>query len=373
MAINTNYARYFGGYPSRVKPLAEYHNQKIEARARLNFGLYCELLAHRSHSGSKAQTQYINWLERWINHHIPTAVTTKDKAGNLYAVKGTSALYPCFVSHCDINQSKNDNVAPVKAHNWITGIDTQTGERAGLGHDDKAGNLLALLALQTLPHVKCLFTTDEETGGRGAARANLKFFKDCTLVIQADRNAYAGPELITYSGGTEMASKEFVAAAMPTMDRYNFKESRGVFTDVNVLKDEGLKICAVNITAGYFDEHRDNEALYIPAFENSAAFALELCQSIGHEVWPHMPPPRPVVDWSKYPVPSETTWTHADWYSDTSKPRKSWRDYLPAETKKNWYATAADNCPDCGAHIEQPEVINGFICCPHCLSWYEPK
>ena len=389
----------------RKKPLAAYHNQVIPAAMRLDYSLYSQLLAHRSHSGSKAQTKYVQFLKSWILANIPGATTTQDRAGNLYVTKGAASVYPCFVSHCDINQAQNANVSPLKGHNWITGIDTLTGERAGLGHDDKAGNLLALQMLRHLPTCKAIFTTDEETGGQGAARADQNFFKDCAFCLQADRNAYKGPEIITYSGGTDMCCPSFLAAAGATMARYNFTESRGIFTDVNVLKDKGLKICAVNLTAGYFDEHRNIESLYIPAWENTAAFALEICQTLGAEIWHHSPPAR--QDWRQDYGQDWQAW-RKEWAGQDPGWRKGrkgrkpdqparqdpdWPDYAwpdtwpPAAARKDpdwlnepwqgqaarWAAADPCLCTDCGEWIEFPELINGFTPCPHCLAWIEPK
>lgn len=345
----------FSKYAPRVKPLTAYHNQKIQPQRRLDFPLYCSLLSYRSHSGSKAQKKYVQFLRRWIESNISDVICWEDKAGNLYARKGAAAVFPAFVSHCDINQSTCNNARPIRSDGWIIGIDTKSGERCGLGHDDKAGNLLALMALKTLPAVKCLFTTDEEIGGLGAGRADLAFFQDCAFALQADRNAYAGPELITYSGGLDIAGADFVSAARPLMDQYNFEESRGIYTDVNVLKSGGLDISAVNLTAGYFDEHSDSESLYIPAFENTAAFALDLCAAIGGRRW----------DYSS--KGKGGGWNGSGWADPDG-----WADYSYLDKPAAQRAGALDFlCDNCGGLIDAPKIIDGWARCPHCYEWQD--
>lgn len=313
---------------------------------KIDYPLYVQLLNHRSHTGTKAQKKYARWLRAWIKANVPGCQVSTDKAGNIYVTKGEAAIYPAMTSHIDINQQERPHVQVVRSGDWITGLDLDTGLQCGVGHDDKAGNLMMLQMLRVLPALKCLFTVDEECGGIGADAANLAFFDDCTFVIEPDRNAYDSFELITYSGGIEMASQAFIDAASDIMARYAFKESAGVFTDVNVLKDNGLDICAFNITAGYFDEHSDRERLYVPAWENSAAFTLELFSQLADRQWPHTAPP-----WS--------------W----SEPNTSGNAKLIDFDGYSWAKAKRYKCPDCGADIQPEDVYKGTGYCQACGVW----
>lgn len=122
----------------------------------------------------------------------------------------------------------------------------------------------------------------------GSKQADVAFFHDCSMIFQMDRNAYKGLELITHTNGVKTCSKEFVDAAKPIMEKYEFFESNGVYTDVGeIVKLPGVNCIGCNISAGYFDEHSEQEITSIQALENSINFGYECLTTLGKTKWEH--------------------------------------------------------------------------------------
>lgn len=255
---------------------------------KIDFKLLHKLLKFRSYSDSMEQINFSYWLEEWINNNISDVIVKRDFFNNLFITKGDSDLYPCMVAHMDINQSKIDDVHILNNGKWIIGIDNQNGMQCGLGADDSVGVYAALEMLRNFDNLKVFFSTDEEIGGIGSNRADKSWFGDCTMLIQLDRNAYAGSELITHTNGIDICSKDFVRTISDIMEKYNYFESQGSYTDVGVLKESTEVDCiAFNSCAAYFDEHSDEEVIYIPALVNALNFTYDVISEHGYKKWKH--------------------------------------------------------------------------------------
>jgi hypothetical protein len=120
----------------------------------------------------------------------------------------------------------------------------------GLGGDDRCGifSILALLLAGHRPHI--LFTEDEEIGGVGARKASKEEIipTDVKYLIQLDRR---GSEDAVFYCCDNPKFHSFI-------EEYGFKKARGSFTDIDTLMPI-WDICGVNLSIGYYNEHREYE------------------------------------------------------------------------------------------------------------------
>ena len=129
----------------------------------------------------------------------------------------------------------------------------------GLGADDRAGIFAIIQVLKTGLRPSVILTTDEETGAKGASALasqpcpipNLKY------MIQLDRR---GTNDCVFYDCYNPTFIEYV-------ETFGFVERWGSFSDISVLMP-AWKICGVNLSVGYEDEHSVSEVLFIkPLFD----------------------------------------------------------------------------------------------------------
>lgn len=124
----------------------------------------------------------------------------------------------------------------------------------GLGADDRAGIFAALKLIFVNPRPSLIFTAGEEKGGIGASELaalscpipNLKY------MIELDRSG--SRDAVFYTTDT----LEFIQY----VEGFGFKEEKGTFSDISILAD-AWKICATNLSIGYYNEHSYSEYLNI--------------------------------------------------------------------------------------------------------------
>jgi hypothetical protein len=247
------------------------------------------VLSLRRYTYSKAQEEFANTLEEFYSSL--GAVVERDTYGNVYVTKGESNLYPCMVAHLDINQTKRDNVTLHVSGDIMFGFDSDEGVQAGMGADDGCGIALAYEMFKRFENIKLFFPLNEESGCKGSHACDPTFFTDCSMILQGDRRSYT-TDLITYTNGIEVCSKEFVNAASDIMDRFGYSENRGVCTDVGTIKADPIVDCiGVNISVSYFNEHSDEEVISIKAYYNAVNFTYELIKELGNQKWHHVHKP----------------------------------------------------------------------------------
>lgn len=300
---------------------------KINLNILPDYDLLFSLLNMRTYSKSPLQDVLISNLEA---HFLGRgAITSKDKYGNLYVIKGQADFYPCVVAHTDINQQVRNNVSIQKAYPWIFGFDADKGEQAGMGADDKVGVYFAMHMFDLFDNIKLFFPKDEEIGLVGTYEANQNFFSDCSMLVQLDRNSYKN-DLVTYTNGIEVCSDEFVEAAKSIMDKYMYSSARGSCTDIGGIKKFKTVNCvAMNVSCGYIDEHSSEELISVPHFENAINFAYELLQLGVDKVWTHTSKSESYT-YSSYPYGS---YYSSGYYSDF--------DELPAPSSKDKFVVSS--------------------------------
>lgn len=122
----------------------------------------------------------------------------------------------------------------------------------GIGGDDRCGvyAILSLLKKGYKPFV--LFTTDEEIGGYGAKafvaydkENNLELVDKIKYIVQLDRK---GQKDSVYYNCNNKSFKTYI-------DKFGFEEDSGSFSDISIIAPY-FKIAAVNLSIGYYNEHR---------------------------------------------------------------------------------------------------------------------
>lgn len=146
----------------------------------------------------------------------------------------------------------------------------------GIGGDDWCG---VYMILQILKEVRChvLFCEDEETGGRGArAFAGSGVNVDVNYIVEMDRR---GSNDAVFYGCGNPEFTEFVCS-------FGFEEAGGSFSDISVIAPY-LKTAAVNISAGYYNEHRLHEMIDCKAMENNIRRITQMA-AVQTEHFPYM-------------------------------------------------------------------------------------
>ena len=199
---------------------------------------------------------------------------------NIFITKNTSNpdFYPCVICHTDCVIPCSNKEVKIK-NNKIWGKDKSTGKQVALGADDANGICCALQLLKAVPDLKVCFTTEEEIGFTGAdyATDNVDFFYNVSYMIQADR--HGGSDLITYTNGIYSASELWLQEISGLMAKYKYTEAFGIGTDVGVLTEK-LEISGVNISCGYYFEHRNDEYTLISELQNCLDFMLDIINTV---------------------------------------------------------------------------------------------
>ncbi len=258
------------------------------------------------------------------------AEVTRDEYGNIYATKGTAALYPCYAAHVDTVHRQPDEIE-IRLHSGELRAYDPSGKRIGIGGDDKCGIYVAIQMLNRLPNCKAVFFRNEEQGGLGSANAVIEWFDDCAFVCQVDRQGAS--DVVVDIWGQAIASDEFEIAVMEIGGPYGRRIEMGGFTDVANLIDNGLACSAINLSCGYYSPHTRTESIRPDDLAQTEEFALRLAD-LADTQWPA---PEPEIYW-----PSQQ---YDPWPEDLD----------------GWEAGWVDVCEDCGAII--PDMGGECIYC----------
>jgi hypothetical protein len=353
----------------------------VEDTLKIDWDLFKRLLKFRSHSKSKEQHLLRNWLVCWINDNIPNTQIDIDKYGNVYITKGISSIYPCVVAHLDINQDDDVvNFEIIQTDKFIFGLDNDTGKQCGLGFDDKNGVYFGLLMLQNLDVVKCFFPLDEEIGCVGTKEAKMEFFQDCSLLIQLDRRSNFN-DISKYTNGITVVSDEFKSASKSILKKFNYKYANCAYTDVGELVKQKAGCVGFNISAGYFEEHSDEEITSIPHYINAIHFAYNIIKNLGYiKRWnfiPVIPPPNlftiPSKDFNKKEIKKSSL---QDGVKDMDNFYHSTSDELDEKMDDDEIMDYLldDSCPCCYGFFDISYLRNGELMCGKCTSvFFIPK
>ena len=241
-----------------------------------------QLFCIHSKSGKEGKIRKFIW--NWVRQTIPDAKIECDKPGNLYITKGKSMTYPCIVAHMDqVQERHSKDFMAYEAEDIIIGFSPKHKEQQGLGADDKCGLWIGLNCLQKFDCLKLAFFVGEEVGCKGSGKANMAFFDDCRFVIEPDRKG--SEDLITQIGWTPLCSDDFLKDI--GFKKFGYKETEGMMTDIEALKDNGLMLSCINVSCGYYRPHTNEEFVYKPALLNCLAFVEHIIKTCTN-VYPHI-------------------------------------------------------------------------------------
>lgn len=138
----------------------------------------------------------------------------------------------------------------------------------GIGGDDRCG---VHMILEIIREARChvLFTEDEEIGCIGArAFAASKLRPQVNYIVEIDRR---GSNDAVFYQCDNPEFTEFVCC-------FGFEKAHGSFSDISVIAPH-LGVAAVNISAGYFNEHSLHEYIDLAAVERNIGLIREMVQS----------------------------------------------------------------------------------------------
>ena len=236
------------------------------------------------HSKSGKEGKFRKFIWNWVRQTVPDAKIECDKPGNLYITKGKSDTYPCIVAHMDqVQERRSKDFIAYEAEDIIIGFSPKRREQQGLGADDKCGIWISLKCLQKFEALKLAFFVGEEVGCKGSGKANMAFFDDCRFVIEPDRRGQ--DDLITQISWTPLCSDDFLKDI--GFKKFGYKETEGMMTDIEALKDNGLMLSCINLSCGYYRPHTNEEFVYKPALLNCLAFVEHIIKTCT-KVYPHI-------------------------------------------------------------------------------------
>ena len=241
-----------------------------------------QLFCIHSKSGKEGKIRKYIW--NWVRQNVPDAKIECDKPGNLYITKGKSTTFPCIVAHMDqVQERHSKDFIAYEAEDIIIGFSPKHKEQLGLGADDKCGIWIGLKCLQKFEALKLAFFVGEEVGCKGSGMANMAFFDDCRFVIEPDRKG--AEDLITQIGWTPLCSDVFLKDI--GFKKFGYKETDGMMTDIEALKDNGLMLSCINLSCGYYRPHTNEEFVYKPALLNCLTFVEHIIKTCT-KVYPHI-------------------------------------------------------------------------------------
>ena len=135
----------------------------------------------------------------------------------------------------------------------------------GIGGDDRAGVYMILRIIRS-HRCHVLFCEDEETGGCGARKfAKSGIDPAVNYIVEMDRRG--ANDAVFY----QCANQDFVDFVCG----FGFVQAGGSFSDISVIAPQ-LGAAAVNISAGYYNEHRLHETIDLEAVEYNISRITEL-------------------------------------------------------------------------------------------------
>ena len=219
----------------------------------------------------------------------------------------------------------------------------------GLGADDRAGVFAIIKILQAGYKPSIILTTDEEKGGLGASQPALKKcpIEGLKYMIELDRRGVN--DCVFY----DCYNEEFI----DYIQAFGFLEQWGSFSDISFLMD-AWKICGVNLSVGYMNEHSVCETLNVSHLFKT----IEKVKTMLEEDYiPDFEYKELVYDYANYPGMANA-YASSLYGQHCSKCKNLYWEYelIPVKT-----ATGAIKflCPDC--------TINDVEWCEYCGEAFE--
>jgi putative aminopeptidase FrvX len=160
-------------------------------------------------------------------------------------------------------------------------MDKVTKKASGIGGDDKCGVYLALEMLDTLPNVKAAFFVSEEIGCKGSMYADPKFFENIGYVIQYDSPGGASMSLTLMGRYLFNQKSQFADKVTGLIKEHGIVDwAYHPYTDVWQIMEK-FNIACLNLAAGYYRYHTDNEYVIVDDVQNGYELGLKLVEELG--------------------------------------------------------------------------------------------
>lgn len=210
-----------------------------------------------------------------------------DEWGNIYVTKGSTEWFPCFVAHTDTVHKVNKNLTVIQEELngkvTLRGIDGVTKKPSGIGGDDKCGVYLALEMLDTLPNVKIALFVSEEIGCKGSQHADPEFFKNVGYAIQYDSPEGDSMSLTLMGRYLFNQKSEFSDKVGGLITEAGIKNwAYHPYTDVWQIMEK-FNIACLNLAAGYYRYHTENEYVVVDEVQNGYELGLKLVEQLGEK------------------------------------------------------------------------------------------
>jgi len=239
----------------------------------------------------------------------------------------------------------------------------------GLGADDRAGVFLILKIIKSglKPHI-CL-TTDEEIGGIGAGtlvKENPACPFDCKYIIELDRQGYN--DCVFYTCGNTKFT-DFI-------ESYGFITDWGTYSDISDICP-AWKIAGVNLSVGYFNEHREIETLNTKILLDTFNKVCKMLQEVQTApFFEYIANPRAAYSWintyySSFPyaldnVNYQCSKCHKVYGEDDIFPVKARKTGKTKYYCLNCVSAGINWCKRCGEAFETESDTDDF--CPDCIN-----
>ena len=261
----------------------------------------------------------------FIEQHVSSADTTRavemtvDEFDNIFTVKGHGSFPPCVAAHLDCVNDCED-VTIVEDDGAVLGYNSQ-GKRVGVGADDKAGLFICLELLHRFDDLAVILFAAHEVGCKGAYGAlcsRQDFIEGVSYVLEFDAPSR---NVASYTCGGERLfdnQGEFIKTAWPVLSKWGVNQwGHHPKTDVAALRS-CCNVACLNLPAGYYNWHRDDDYIRLSDVANSIEMATELIKTLGRRKYRDGRPeddkaeplmeivPLRVVDTEKLKAPKES-------------------------------------------------------------------
>jgi len=153
----------------------------------------------------------------------------------------------------------------------ISELNGKISSPQGIGGDDRCGIFIIMNIVKNL-HCSVLLCEDEEKGGIGANKfIKTEYIKNLGVNYMIEFDRRGNKDAVFYS----CANDEFTKFVL---DNTKYTKAYGSFSDISVLAPEA-KICAVNLSSGYYSPHTVDEYVIFTDMMNTAYVASEMIQA----------------------------------------------------------------------------------------------
>ena len=266
-----------------------------------------------------------------------------------------------LVSHADIVGTDYPTEFIYEKNDSIIRANNRT-----LGGDDRCGGYIILEALKKLnvrPYI-CI-THDEEKGCLGADEFTTKMpYNEYEIKFMIELDRRGSNDLVYYDCDGYDEFMKFCE------DMTGYKHAHGSYSDICSFMDE-WKVCGVNLSCGYYNEHTSQEYVVINEMLNTKDVLVNWLNNIDYDTLPRF-------DYT--PKQTQGYSSNWDWLFDSYEEGKDLfpnEDYSPydedTEDIIEHEGVSYGVCADCGALVPLTEeaLKYGIILCHDCRGYYD--